>query len=90
MGAAGALLLLLPFGSTTASAACFDAAATVSLLRCLTLPAMAISSHDVNRQQQVCCVLPGELQCSHMQQDRKGWQKGGKGSRGGGVKGNGG
>ena len=56
MGVVGALLLLLPFGSTAASAACFDAAVTVSLLRCLTPPAVATSSHDVNRQQHVCCV----------------------------------
>ena len=67
MGVVGALLLLLPSGRTIASAACFVAAVTVSLLRCLTLPATATSSHDVNRQQQECCVLPRKLQCSHVQ-----------------------
>lgn len=41
MGVAGALWLLLPSG-TAASVVCFDAAATVPLLRCLMLPAIKI------------------------------------------------
>ena len=75
MGVAGALLLLLlPFGSPVASAACFDAATTISLLRCLMLPAIATSSHDVNRQQHLCYASGRKLQCCHVQCNQKGWQ----------------
>ena len=81
---AGALLLLLPSGGIVACAACFDAAVSICLLRCPTLPAIATSSLEMNEQQQVCCATCSKLQCCHVQCDRKRLAKRGNRNQGAG------